>query len=264
MLMALRKLIYRQLDPKVRLEGRLTFANKLIVFLVIISLLTFALETEPTLPQIWQDGVFTANYIILVFFAVEYVLRVWTAGENPAYAGIEGRLRYIWTPYSVADFIAFFPELLVLLFFPQFLDSDGIMVLRLLRLARLLKIARLIPAFDILAKALSRAGSQLAVAIALALGLVFISAVALFFIEGSITGQEAGFGSIPRAIWWAVATLTTVGYGDVFPVTPLGRFAAGIIALAGVGVVALPTGILASAFSDELRERDRSKDKDTS
>ena len=86
--------------------------------------------------------------------------------------------------------------------------------------------------------------------------LVFVAAVTLYFIEGVGRGREQ-FASIPRSLWWAVATLTTVGYGDVYPITAWGKVAAAVIALAGVGVVALPAGIFASAFSEELRERAR-------
>jgi len=260
--MGLRSRVYAELEPKARDKRGLSFSNKLIVFLVVFSLIIFALETEPTLPPIWVDGLSVANYLIVGIFAIEYLLRVWIAGERAPYRGFGGRIRYMLTPYALADLIAFLPELVIFLFFPHLLDSDGVTALRMLRLVRLLKIARLVPAFDILARALERAGMQLLITVLLALGLIFVSAVLLFFIEGNIEGQAEGFGSIPRAIWWAVATLTTVGYGDVYPVTPLGRMAAGVIALAGVGVVALPTGVFASAFADELRQRD-DKQKDS-
>ena len=132
------------------------------------------------------------------------------------------------------------------------------MFLRVLRLVRLIKIARFVPAFRVLGVALKRAGSQLLTALAVALALVFVSAVLLYFIEGIGQGREE-FASIPRSIWWAVSTLTTVGYGDVYPVTVGGRIAAGIVAIAGIGVVALPAGIFASAFADELREREQAR-----
>lgn len=254
--MGLRARAYAELEPNARDAGGLSFSNRLIVFLVLVSLAAFALETEPSLAPIWVDGLKVTNYLIVGIFAVEYVLRLWSAGEDPRYSGLGGRIRYIFTPYALTDLLAFLPELIIFIFFPHMLDSDGVTALRLLRLLRLFKIARLVPAFDILTRALERAGTQLLITVMLAVGLIFISAVLLFFIEGGIEGQAAGFGSIPRAIWWAVATLTTVGYGDVYPVTPLGRMAAGVIALAGVGVVALPTGVFASAFADELRERD--------
>ena len=134
-----------------------------------------------------------------------------------------------------------------------------LIALRVFRLFRLIKLARFVPAFDVLGAAVQRAGSQLLTTLAMALALVYVSAVALYFIEGIGGQQQEMFQSIPRAIWWAIATLTTVGYGDVYPVTPLGRMFASVIALAGIGVVALPAGVFASAFSDELRERELAK-----
>jgi len=116
------------------------------------------------------------------------------------------------------------------------------------------------PAFGVLWDTLKRSGGQLLTTLALALTLVYLSALVLYVIEGVGQGREE-FASIPRAIWWATATLTTVGYGDAYPVTALGKIAAGIIAVAGIGVVALPAGIFASAFADELREREREKQK---
>ena len=97
--------------------------------------------------------------------------------------------------------------------------------------------------------------------LAVALTLVYVAAVMLYFIEGVWQGRDE-FNSIPRALWWSMATLTTVGYGDVYPITTLGRIAAAIIAMAGIGVVALPAGVFASAFSDELRERQLKKLQD--
>ena len=250
--------LYHELEPDARDSG-LSFMNGVLVILVLASFVGLAIETEPTLPDDWRVWLTRFNWAILAIFAVEYVIRLWIAGEDPRYRGLAGRLRYIFTPYALADLVAFLPELLWLLFMPLEGNEQSIMLLRVLRLARLLKIARFVPAFGILGAAMKRAGSQLLTSLALALALVYISALALYFIEGNIEGQEAAFGSIPRAIWWAVATLTTVGYGDVFPVTPLGKLAAGIIAIAGIGVVALPAGVFASSFSDELRERSEAK-----
>ena len=177
--------------------------------------------------------------------------------RTSAHKGLVGRVRYVLSPYALTDLAAFLPELLWVLL-PHGGDDSMLMFLRVLRLVRLLKIARFVPAFDILGAAMRRAGSQLLTALAVALALVFVAAVLLYFVEGVGQGREQ-FASIPRAIWWAVATLTTVGYGDIYPVTVGGKIAASIIAIAGIGVVALPTGIFASAFSDELREREQAR-----
>lgn len=246
------------MEPDARTTPGLSPVNIVIVTLVLLSFLALALETEPTLSSAWQQGIAIFNVAIVLIFAVEYIMRVWAAGENPKYRGVRGRLRYMATPYALADVIAFLPELLWMLFAPAGVGDETLMVLRVLRLARLVKIARFVPAFDVLGATVRRAGGQLFTTLAMALALVYVSAVLLYFIEGVGQGRDE-FGSIPRAVWWAIATLTTVGYGDVYPVTVLGRIAASVIALAGIGVVALPAGVFASAFSDELREREIKK-----
>ncbi len=258
----LRKKLYNQMEPDARNKKGLSFISITIITLVLLSFLALALETEDTLGPVWQNGINAFNLFIVGAFAIEYLARLWVAGEDPRYRGFSGRLRYIFTPYAIADLIAFLPELLWLLFMPSGTGDEVLTVLRVLRLARLVKLARFVPAFDVLGATVERAGTQLLTTLAMALVLVYVSAVALYFVEGVGGQQQESFASIPRAIWWAVATLTTVGYGDVYPVTALGRTFAGLIALAGIGVVALPAGVFASAFSDELREREIKKLKE--
>lgn len=257
--MGLRYKLYHQMEPSAREKNGLSPFNLFIVILVLLSFLALALETEPTLGEDWVQAIKIFNVAIIVIFAVEYVLRLWAAGENPKYRGVTGRVRYIFSGYALADLVAFLPELLWILLAPEGSNEQIVMVLRVLRLARLAKISRFIPAFDVLGATLSRAGQQLFTTLAMAMALVYISAVLLYFVEGVGGEQQESFASIPRAIWWAIATLTTVGYGDVYPVTPLGRFFASVIAVAGIGMVALPAGVFASAFSDELRERENAK-----
>jgi len=244
--------LYRQLVPEARASG-ISLLNQVIVGLVLLSFLFLALETEPTLngQPAWARLFAVFNVTVVIVFAAEYLARLWVAGVDPQYQGFGGRLKYATRFYSLADLMAFLPELVVMLAG----GGGSLLVLRVLRLARLVKIARFIPAFDALGAALRRSSSQLLTSLAVALTLVYVSAVLLYFVEGIGGQHQEEFASIPRAIWWAVATLTTVGYGDVYPVTPLGRFFSAIIAIAGIGVVALPAGVFASAFSDELKER---------
>lgn len=260
---SLRARIHDAIEPE---EGRsrLTWVSGVLVTLVLVSFITLALETE----TMRADSGFPAwvgalvgqiNGVIVVAFALEYLVRLWVVGENPKYQGIGGRLRYVFTPLALADLAAFLPELILTIWFPH--ASGGIVAaLRALRLFRLLKLARYVPAFGIVGAALHRAGPPLLAALAVALAQVYVAALLLYFVEGAqpIPGhpeQAERFGSVIRALWWAVVTLTTVGYGDVYPVTPLGRFAAALVALAGIGIVAMPTGIIASAFAEEFRER---------
>ncbi len=257
--MGLRKRLYTQLEPTAREKTGLSPFNLFIVILVLLSFLALALETEPTMGADWMRAIDVFNVAIIIIFALEYLLRLWVAGENPEYRGVRGRVRYICSGYALADLVAFLPELLWILLAPDDASAQIVMVLRVLRLARLAKISRFIPAFDVLGATLSRAGQQLFTTLAMAMALVYISAVLLYFVEGVAGQQQESFASIPRAIWWAIATLTTVGYGDVYPVTPLGRLFASVIAIAGIGMVALPAGVFASAFSDEIRERENAK-----
>ena len=252
----LRHKLYMELVPEARKSG-ISRVNWLIITLVLMSFLSLALETEPTLTEWpgWQLAFDIFNVFVVTVFAIEYVTRVYISGLRPEYAGLRGRIRYMTRFYSIADLLAFLPEMIVLIM------GGGVplIALRVFRLFRLIKLARFVPAFDVLGAAVQRAGSQLLTTLAMALALVYVAAVALYFIEGIGGQQQEMFQSIPRAIWWAIATLTTVGYGDVYPVTPLGRMFASVIALAGIGVVALPAGVFASAFSDELRERELAK-----
>ncbi|MEO1553128.1 MAG: ion transporter [Pseudomonadota bacterium] len=252
----LRKRLYSELEPDARSRSGLSKLNSFIFALVLLSFLALALETEETIGPAWRTGIDILNVAIVAVFALEYFVRVWVAGEDPRYKGVAGRIRYMATPYAIADLIAFLPELLWILLTPAGVGDEVLIILRVLRLARLVKLARFVPAFDVLGATVQRAGMQLLTTLAMALALVYVSAVALYFVEGIGGQQQESFASIPRALWWAIATLTTVGYGDVYPVTGLGRIFASVIALAGIGVVALPAGVFASAFSDELRERE--------
>lgn len=238
-------------------DGAINFFSGLIIFLVLLSLGSLALETELLEPDTLLDRsilplVQTINVAIVWLFAIEFLLRFWSEGENPAHKGVGGRLRFLMQPVTVADVLAFAPELIAMLFFP---DYTGALfpALRALRLFRLFKLARYIPAFAIVGAAVKRAWAPLMAALCVAAAQLYIAAMMLYLIEGDTKPQA--FGSIARAMWWAVVTLTTVGYGDVYPETAWGRVAAGLVALAGVGIVALPTGILASSFAEEFRER---------
>lgn len=237
--------------------GGINFFSGTIILLVLVSLCSLALETEAIRPDTpfepWvRDAVAQVNLVVVWVFAIEFALRFWSEGENPRHKGVHGRLRFLSQPITIADVLAFLPELIVVLFFPQ-LHGGWLAALRALRLFRLFKLARYVPAFAIVGAAVKRAWAPLLAALCVAGAQLYIAAMMLYFIEGET--KPAAFGSIMRSMWWAIVTLTTVGYGDVYPETALGRVAAGIVALAGIGIVAMPTGILASAFAEEFRER---------
>jgi voltage-gated potassium channel len=237
--------------------GGINFFSAMIILLVLVSLGSLAIETELLRDDSAIDRgmlpiVQTINVIVVWFFALEFALRIWSEGENPAHAGVTGRVKFLLQPITIADLLAFAPELIAMLFFPD-TTSAWFPALRALRLFRLFKLARYLPAFAIVGAAVRRAWAPLMAALCVAAAQLYIAAMMLYFIEGE--EKPEAFGSIARAMWWAVVTLTTVGYGDVYPETMWGRVAAGLVAIAGVGIVAMPTGILASAFAEEFRER---------
>lgn len=262
--------IYEALEPHRNRRG-LSPVTALLVTLVLVSFAMMAIETEVSradsaLPRDWALTLSLINSGIVVLFAIEYAVRLWAAGEDPRYRGLSGRLSYMFTPLALADLAAFLPELVVTLMDPH-ASAGTLALLRVLRLFRLGKLVRYVPAFGIVGAALNRAWPALLAALAVAAAQVFVAAILLYFVEGAqpIPGhpeQAERFGSVLRALWWSVVTLTTVGYGDVFPVTVLGKIAAGLVAVAGIGIVALPTGILASSFAEELRERDERRQKE--
>ncbi len=237
--------------------GGFNFFTVAVVTLVLISLGALAIETEASrpdtpLPPVWNDIVGVINQVVVWAFAAEFALRFWSEGQNPAHSGLKGRLKFMSTPLAIADVLAFLPELIVMVLVPH-AAGPWLMALRTLRLFRLFKLARYVPAFGIVAAAVKRAGPPLLASLAVAAAQVYVAALMLYLIEGETKPEQ--FGSVTRALWWAVVTLTTVGYGDVYPDTALGRVAAALVALAGIGIVAMPTGILASAFAEEFRER---------
>src|SRR5262249_5375943 len=141
------------------------------------------------------------NYVVVWAFAIEFGLRFWSEGENPEHAGVAGRLRFLLQPITITDILAFLPELVVLLFLPH-VDRDWLAALRALRLFRLAKLARYVPAFAIVGAAVKRAGAPLFASLCVAAAQVYVAAIALYFIEGDTKPQA--FGSITRALWWAV------------------------------------------------------------
>lgn len=245
----LRRRLYAMLEP--RQHGGLTLLNKALSLSIVLSVLSAVLESEPTLSDAHEQVFAWLEEGFGIIFTTEYLVRLWTSAEDPRYGeSLRGKLQFIASPAAVLDLLAITP------FFVVAIGSEAY-VLRLFRLLRVLRLARLgrfSTALTHLIQAVTSRRYELAMSALVALVLMLVSSTVLYIVEGEV--QPDAFGSIPRAMWWSIVTLTTVGYGDVHPVTVLGKIFAGATALTGIGLIAMPTGILAAAFSDAL-ERQR-------
>lgn len=190
-------------------------------------------------------------------FTVEYILRLWTCTENAEYQGpIRGRIKYAATPLALIDLLAIVPFFLPLLI-P--VDLRFVRAIRLVRIFRLLKLGRYSYALNLLKRAFSKEKEVLAVACFVLVILLILASSLMFYLEHD--AQPEVFASIPHTMWWAIATLTTVGYGDVYPITSLGKILGSFIAVLGIGMFAIPTGVLATAFIEEVQSKNAEKDQ---
>lgn len=241
---SLRLKLWQALDPRSRTRG-LSPLNIVLAALILASLALAILETEPSLLR-YSALMAVCETAFGVLFGAEYFVRLWVAAENPQHG--RARLQFIISPAGLADLAAVISALLPL-------ASAGLLLrlVRLLRLFRLAKLGRLSRAWSDIATAISDRREALSLSFGLALIAILGAATALYLVEGS--AQPEAFGSIPRAAWWAVATLTTIGYGDTYPITAPGKIIGALASIASVGLVALPAGILAAAFSDAMKRR---------
>jgi len=220
--------------------------NGFIIVLIFLNAIAFAADTVPELAgrYRWEFAAFNAFSVIV--FTVEYALRIWSAVEIPMLSRLprwQARLRYAMRPMMIIDLLAFLPWYL------HWLYPLDLRLLRVFRLFRLLMLVRYSPALQTLGRVVADEYRALLGALLVILILLLFASSGMYLIERHM--QPDKFGSIPQAAWWALATLTTVGYGDVVPVTPLGKMLGGVVMLLGVGMIALPVAIIATGFSQE-------------
>lgn len=242
--------LHCELDPKARSERGLSPLNWLVVGAILLATASAILQTEPTLSRELREILRMIEMGLGALFVVEYVARVWTIPErNSGESASRQRLRHMIGAAAVLDLVAIVVTLLPFM-------TINVLALRLVRLLGIIRLARLgsmSTALAVMYGVVRSRRYELLVTLALATVVLIIGASALYWIEGEL--QPDKFGSIPRALWWAVITLTTIGYGDAYPITAPGKIVAAVVAVAGIGLIAMPTGILASGFSDAFRSR---------
>lgn len=228
------------------------FFLKFIYSLIIINVIALILQTNKTLQRDYFIIFEVIEYLSIILFSIEYVLRLWIANLDKNITSRFGskRLGYLFSGYGIIDLIAILP-----FYLPLFISFDLriIRILRLLRILRILKLSKYSKSLKVIKSVLKDTKPQLVVTIFIAWILLILASTLMFYAEND--AQPDKFSSIADSLWWAVATLTTVGYGDIYPITPLGKILSAIIALIGIGFIALPTGILSSSFIENLQSK---------
>lgn len=248
--MSLRETTYHKLFVGAGDSGRLSVVNLFLVVVILAAVAVSIAGTEPMVQEHYHDLIIGLEITFGVVFTIEYLARVWCIAdsERPGSAWSK-RLRFVFSPLAIIDLVVIVTSLLP--FF--FADVAVLRLLRLLRIIALAKFTRFNHAIEEISVAVWGRRYELIVTISLAWVLILLGAVALFWAEHEAQPEE--FGSVLRSLWWAVITMTTVGYGDVTPITPLGKVLGAGVALCGVALVAMPAGIMAAAFTDSMQKK---------
>lgn len=226
--------------------------NFIIISAIVITVISIILESEPWLEASFSPIFYTIEAISIVIFSIEYACRLWSAPDNKRYWGLrpyKARLKYAVSPMAIIDLLAILPPIL------SFFSVD-LRFLRVIRLLRIFKLTRYSSAMNTLLKVIKHESRAFFSVVFVMMIILIIASSCIYLLEHK--AQPEIFGSIPQSMWWAMVTLATVGYGDAVPITPLGKLFGGLIMLVGIGMVALPAGILASAFSEQLHENKKS------
>ncbi|ULC58539.1 ion transporter [Flaviramulus sp. BrNp1-15] len=235
------KIIYHSDTP----AGKLFDLVLLVVILA--SILLVMLESVNSIDKKYHDFLNIAEWIITILFTIEYILRIIT-NSSPK--------KYIFSFYGIIDLLSTVPKYLSF-FLVGSHSLVALRALRLMRVFRILKLARFMGESNNFIKALKASRVKIAVFVSFVVILCIILGTVMYLVESE---QDSGFTSIPRSVYWAIVTLTTVGYGDIAPVTSLGQFIASLIMIIGYGIIAVPTGIVTAEFANQKKEPKKEKD----
>jgi len=242
----LRQQVYTLLEGEQTLSSRLF--NGFILLLIVGNVVAIVLESVESMYADYHVLFDRFETFSVLVFTVEYLLRLWVCVEDTRYYhAVKGRLTYMVTFMAIVDLVAILP------FYLSMFTALDTRFLRVLRLLRIFKLTRHFHSLEVLIQVIRQEGSVLASAMFILLVLMIVASGGMYVVEHD--AQPEAFGSIPRAMWWAAVTLTTVGYGDIVPITQAGKLFAVMITVLGVGMAALPAGIVASGLTRELQKR---------
>ena len=229
-------------------EKKFSLVQKIIIILIIISCVTVIIESEKDIYLKYKQLFDFLRYFFGIIFILEYLARIIAVSEVEKFKGFNGKIKYIFSFWSLVDLLAIVP-----LFIAGSNESFLMRVFRLLRLMSFAKFGRFSLAIENVSRALNQRKNELLFSVIISISLLFLSSTGMYLLEAE--KQPEAFGSILRSVWWAAAALTTVGYGDVYPITPLGKLFGILSAFFSIGVVALPAGILAGAFTERFNKK---------
>src|SRR5215470_10840546 len=246
-----RRRVYDVLEHGPIGERRMRIVSRLLIVLIVINLAAVTLESVPQYERAYAREFLVVELLSLVVFTVEYLLRVWVAVEHAPYrhlSPMRARLKFMSSPSGIIDLVSVLP------FWFGFMVPSELRVILIFRIVRFLKLARYSPAIRSLLDALYSERRALFGCVIILLGAALIAASLMHLAERGV--QPDMLGTIPDALWWAIVTLGTIGYGDVVPITPLGKIIASVTIFGGLIMIALPVGIIATAFSEQIHRRD--------
>ena len=222
----------------------------LIMSLIVLSIVAIVLESFEELSSKYSAVFRVFEAFTVAVFTVEYLARIWTADLLYPEAR-HPRIKYIFSFMALMDLLAILP------FYLPFLSADMrylrmVRLFRLFRLFRVFKLGRYLEALQTIVQVIRLSAARLIISMVLCFFVMLFSAIIMYTVENPVQPEQ--FPNVISSLWWAICTLTTVGYGDVYPITPIGRFFASIISLVGIGIIAIPTGIIAAGFSTVISD----------
>ena len=230
---------------------KILYANKAVIkfvyALILLNIIALVLESYEPIRSAFPLTFKYFELFSVIVFTVEYIARLYVSNIKG-----NSRSKFAFSFYGLVDFFAIVP-----FYLPFFLvlDLRVIRILRVFRFIRIFKLARFDKSFKTLSAVYRETKTELLMTVFFALVLLLISSTLMYYAENAV--QPEKFKSIGHSFWWAIATLTTVGYGDVYPITTLGKIISSVIAVGGIGFIALPTGIISSAFIEKIKTKER-------
>ncbi len=256
--MYLKQRVYKIIEGHETANGeKQHFFDLFIITLIVLSVFAIILESYESLHVSYAAYFQTFEVITVIIFSIEYLLRIWTADLlYPTLGPIRSRLKFIFSFMGLVDLLAILP-----FFLPFFLKMDlrFIRIMRVVRLLRIFKLSRYTRALRLAIDVFYEKRNELLISLFVTFILLLMSSTIMYNLEHDIQADK--FPDIVSTFWWAIATLTTVGYGDVYPLTGWGKLISGLIALLGIGLVALPTGILSAGFIEKIDQKEHTEKK---